>query len=524
MDDSAQEEQASAHSPQTRARWGLDYQQVVAQSLGERLLPVLMAAMDTCWIAAVLLGLASVGFFGSTAPALPLWAPFVFIAGVAWILSSYASVGSTRTSRRGVSTGPRFIVIGVVLVLTLLYCIWSGVYAATSAFFNPLWLLLLLNDILLLSPAILHALGIVVLVLLCAWRGRAISRYDIEPGTIFRALGFGMGMLLVTLFLETFAHTGSSYTGPLFLIIPLALAFALIAHSLANVALLRHTYTAGLSGSVKAQENALLASLVSICVALLLLTFVAAAVISPDFLGEVAQLLAPIGRAYDWLVNGLAQVLVFLLSPLFALLQHFRPHGPAQPVQIRTFNPPVIAPGKTNQSLADLIVGDILRVLLPLLILSLIVAIVVMIFRRRQRARKEQPQQEDHESIWSWQLFWAQLAALLQALKQRFFGKTAGEPVAQVIEQESIHEPAVRSIREIYRAMLQRASMRGYPRQKSETPHEFRGRVHAQMPEGDIALATVTTAYEGVRYGGNVPSDEEIEQVKGAWQHLQQQL
>ena len=50
-------------------------------SLGEFLLPSLLGAMESCWIAIALIGLAGTGFLGANVPLLPFWAPFVFIIG-----------------------------------------------------------------------------------------------------------------------------------------------------------------------------------------------------------------------------------------------------------------------------------------------------------------------------------------------------------------------------------------------------------------------------------------------------------
>src|SRR5205085_6297317 len=59
-----------------------------ALSWGERLLPLLFAGMETCWVYAILLGLASVNFFQSEDPLVPVWAPFVLIVGSFWLLHS----------------------------------------------------------------------------------------------------------------------------------------------------------------------------------------------------------------------------------------------------------------------------------------------------------------------------------------------------------------------------------------------------------------------------------------------------
>src|ERR1700676_3371086 len=55
-------------------------------SVGEIILPYLFAAMETCWIDAVFIGLASLNFFQSHNPLMPLWAPFLLIIGSQWLL------------------------------------------------------------------------------------------------------------------------------------------------------------------------------------------------------------------------------------------------------------------------------------------------------------------------------------------------------------------------------------------------------------------------------------------------------
>src|SRR5215471_20776266 len=50
-------------------------------SIGELLPPYLLGAMQACWIAAILIGLASAGLFASSSALIPLWAPFILILG-----------------------------------------------------------------------------------------------------------------------------------------------------------------------------------------------------------------------------------------------------------------------------------------------------------------------------------------------------------------------------------------------------------------------------------------------------------
>src|SRR5436309_8212102 len=67
-------------------------------SLGEILLPFLFAAMETCWIDAIFIGLASFGLFQSHEPLMPLWAPFVFIIGIQWMARFLERRAATTTT------------------------------------------------------------------------------------------------------------------------------------------------------------------------------------------------------------------------------------------------------------------------------------------------------------------------------------------------------------------------------------------------------------------------------------------
>ena len=79
-----------------------------APSVGEIMLPYLFAAMETCWIDAVFIGLASLDFFQSHNPLMPLWAPFLLIIGSKWLLGylerrNAVAGDSTQLKRRRVA-------------------------------------------------------------------------------------------------------------------------------------------------------------------------------------------------------------------------------------------------------------------------------------------------------------------------------------------------------------------------------------------------------------------------------------
>jgi hypothetical protein len=64
--------------------------------------------------------------------------------------------------------------------------------------------------------------------------------------------------------------------------------------------------------------------------------------------------------------------------------------------------------------------------------------------------------------------------------------------------------------------------MHGYPRSKNETPYEFQQRLDEKTPLAEPQLVVVTDAYTATRYGGKVPDDAEVTQVRQQWTALEQ--
>src|SRR6266702_6052193 len=100
-------------------------------SIGEFLLPYLLGAMQACWIAAILIGLASAGLFESSAALIPLWAPFILILG-SLFLFHYLGMRTTKKTTGDTADG-----VKVVLPETSLFLILVGL---TSLFFIYLYL------------------------------------------------------------------------------------------------------------------------------------------------------------------------------------------------------------------------------------------------------------------------------------------------------------------------------------------------------------------------------------------------
>ncbi|WP_220203731.1 DUF4129 domain-containing protein [Reticulibacter mediterranei] len=494
-----------------------------APSWGERLLPLIFAAMETCWVDGILIALAGANVFHLHEPLLPLWTPLLLMAGSAWLVS-YLERRELAAGDAHPSDGKRKATAGSslfiwLLTIVALVSIWSSIYASSAWLVDPRWLLTMLSDLLLLAPRAYHVLGIIALSVYFCWRGLALARRVIEPGAVLNRLRIGVGVFVLVIVVR--AGAGDQFYGelPLLFLLPCFVALALIAHALAKAIFVRQVHPVGLLGNIAVQEGAVLMVVGTIGVILLLFALLLGTFASPAFLVQVHLALAPVGIVYNWFVTILAQFTVLLLTPVFWLIS-LLPVRQQQPVLPRSS--PVVhgVPKQTTPPEALLIAATVFKVVLPLLV---IVGLAFLAWRllRRRRVVLRRRDQDLHESVWSWRLFRGQLQGLLRALWLRFFGHKSQAEEAQPVAVEITGEPAARTVREIYRALLRWAAGCGYPRAKDETPYEFQQRLQEKLPQSMPELGMITDAYALVRYGESVPDEREVEHVQGEWQALQ---
>src|SRR5215472_19193113 len=126
-DDNATESLLDAAQRRRRELLSMATTQIAANlSLGERLLPFLMAAMEACWVDAIFIGLAGLGLFQShqtfiqsPTPIIPLWAPFVFIAGCQWLVTYLERRAVSATSSSNKDDNTRTVTPGTSLIFAL---------------------------------------------------------------------------------------------------------------------------------------------------------------------------------------------------------------------------------------------------------------------------------------------------------------------------------------------------------------------------------------------------------------------
>jgi len=499
-------------------------------SIGEFLLPYLLGAMQACWIAAILIGLASAGLFVSSEALIPLWAPFVLILGSLFLfhyLGTRTPKNPAGDSADGVKVVlPETALFLILFVVASLFFIWLNLYTQTAFIVDPRWMLVLFNDVLMLNAHFYEAACITGLTFLLGWLGVRLINRNVEPFDVFRALCLGLGVFIVVIILRTGqARAGAVLHNDLslLLLIPLFLFLSLMAHAQARVVFLRKSHPTGLQGSIVAQERAIIVLIVLLGLAFLLFAVLIGGTTNSVFLTNLEGVLAKVGVVYYWLIEIVAAILVIIVIPVFWLISFIHPSTRVQ--KANRIRPPQ-SPGNpainTMQAAFAHTIIPILTIVLPILFVALMILLIRWTLQRRTRVRKRvnRSDQDIHESLWSWSLFWAQLRSIILALFARFMHRDM-IIVDDVVKMEEIEgEPAARSIREIYRAFLRKATRRGYPRKRCETPYEFKQRLDEKVPLTEPQLELITEVYIFTRYGGEVPDEAQLAQIRTHWIEL----
>jgi hypothetical protein len=115
-----------------------------------------------------------------------------------------------------------------------------------------------------------------------------------------------------------------------------------------------------------------------------------------------------------------------------------------------------------------------------------------------------------------------QLRSIVHALIARFMHRDMQTEDGVVKSEEIKGEPAARNVREIYRAFLKKAARHGYPRKRFETPYEFKQRLDEKVPLTEPQLEMITDSYAVTRYGGDVPDEAQLAQIRTHWVELDQ--
>lgn len=479
-------------------------------SLGERLLPYLLALLDACVVLAMLKGLASMSPFAGGVHVVPLWWLFVLpclALGMMQLKGTLAGILLTGRSRGGYIPLARQRRLAHILIIIALFClglvtIWISFYAERILLFDPRWLMESLYDLQVIPARIAQLLFIAIL--LCSFAGRAfwLTRRAVEAADVALSLKVGVALLLVALLLRALARR-YDVDSILLLDIPVFLFLGLLTHALALVAEKRreHEYMPGSQGSIGVQERALWLGITLLGGIFLLIAILIVALMKPVWIEQI------FGVVFAW------------WHQLFASGQSLSSPNGLEHSQKSERGGPTEIFHLSWSSLPDLLrVGGIVLLVMAVSYLLSKRSLVNFIIRRRLR---ETAIEEFHLSVWSWRLFLRQLMALLRALWRNLFVRKHANETHRVRSlewrEELSGEPATRSIRETYRALLLSAFQHGCARRDDETAYEFQRRLRARFPGNEAALASLTDVYNRARYGGLTPNETDVEMMNHSW-------
>ncbi|WP_162005043.1 DUF4129 domain-containing protein [Dictyobacter vulcani] len=425
------------------------------------------------------------------------------------------ALNSRRNIFRYLQSGGLALFIQCISVLCI---IWASLYSQTTPLWNPVWVGDLLTDIVQLDNTFLPIVGIILVCCIFCYRGIHIARYMLEPGQIMRGVLTG-GVILVCVNLLPPASTNEEVY--LLLLILLFFSFALLARALAYAIFMRQEHLIGLQGSKSTQDRLIMSTVGLICLAFAVVALILGVTINPTLLAALQQFLSPVGKVYD----GIAYAIAWIMTMLVAWIP-LDPHFKLPLPKLRRTRPPVVPPAHQQtqvpaqiQSLASMI-SIVLLIVLIVVFIWVSVIIIRRILNMKRKAGKT-VNADLHESLWSWQLFWTQIKAMLLALWRRW--RRPEEAVATpLVDNTDAEETAVRrDVRAIYRAFLQWSAGRGYARQRDETPFEFKQRLGLPLVSYEPEMQVVTEVYTATRYGQALPDDAEVERMQQNWISLQ---
>ncbi len=148
------------------------------------------------------------------------------------------------------------------------------------------------------------------------------------------------------------------------------------------------------------------------------------------------------------------------------------------------------------------------------LLLAVALGLLYAVVLRRFTAWRVIGEDEQRDSIFSRQLIWAQLRRLLNQRRARV-------PVAApYLALVGAPDDARLIVRRCYQAMLEWALALSLPRLAGQTPRAYGETLAGVLPEGQEAIAVLTTTYVLARYAAEAPSLEQARHAERAWDRL----
>jgi len=354
------------------------------------------------------------------------------------------------------------------------------------------------------SPDALFLLAALIASLWAWWRGMALP--DSDHSDVVAALQNGVLFLVLLAMVVTplsAVNLGAPPWGALFAIEGVsAIFFGLLALALARVE--------AIDGDVPASRWRLARSGLLAAAGL-----VAAGVLGLALVSSAAT--AAVRRAIFVIATGLAFILSPLAEALYRLILFLRSRSGAEPPSTpiasavpQASEPPAVPDGLDVRLLELLL--SILGGLLYMLPLLALVLLIVLLQRRRRNSTDASGAQ--HESLWSWRSFAADLRGVFAG-----FGARRGAGLREALARLRGDDPA-RRIRRRYVEALLLGEEAQRERSPHQTPLEFEPQLSSAIPAAGAEVATLTESYDRARYAPQTIQPADADTADAAWEAI----
>ena len=491
------------------------------------LLPLMVLLMEACWVYPWLSWLGKLPAFAWQRAPLSL-VSLIVLLGVSFLATRFFL--GRRWHRRWI---PLAVVASGLLVVFLVVRVE---YGTGYGVFSGRWFSFMaeaLLDVFTQGSFQLHP----VLVALSAavylwWRGMKWGRSSFSFSEVYRGFIIGVVALVILVMAWVLSSVYGSL-GNMLAAVGLYVAgfffFGLAALALGNYQIVRQK-TLGQEEATPLFSRRWLSLLFVVIGSIVLLGIGLVSIFSVDAIAGLIGWLSLVG---DWLFRLLYYVfipigylvagLVYAARYLISLFPGREPPGPVQP-----FNPLDIEPGPEPERDAprELTFPPELILAIKWGLLAIVAAAVVYLLARAvsrswsSRARDDV--EEIQESLWSWDIFRADLRLFLNAMRNMLKRKrkptVPAPPVPAGYYDEIIPEHP--DIRGIYRHLLWEAARAGITRRRYETPGEYATRLEQVVPEGKGQLAYLTQLYARARYGDLTAPARPLARANRLWRSL----
>jgi hypothetical protein len=343
------------------------------------------------------------------------------------------------------------------------------------------------------------------------WRGLVLAQRRLDSRSV--AFRFRLGVVLLAL---TTGIAGSMVPWPHHHFVFLFFFTSLLGIALARAEEVGQQY----GGSQSPFGLGWLTTLVSASSVVLLMAVGLTSLLTGDALGRILRPVLGILQILALaVILALAWAARFVIEPLLALLRRYEVGQALQEAldQIE-FPAPLSGESQSGEPVFTPEQLATLRITVAMVGASLLL-LIVAISLYRLRARSGGLSNETRESVWDGVHLRSNLEQLLKRGRRRLGGATEA-----LMHSRLGRMFAALTIRRIYAHMASLAAKQGYPRAIDETPYDYLPTLCEAFPENGQEVTRITESYIAVHYGELPEQEEELSEVRSAWQRIQREV